>query len=660
MQRHNNYFFKSFALIFILTLLSISPAYSDDNKDENKKRMDAVVVTATRMETPVEETTKSVNIVSSEDREEQQEYWLPDLLDNQPGIFIRNLGGVGQWSHISIRGAGSQHTLFQYNGMPLRDAADTQGTLTYFIEDLYSGSNLNRVEVLKGTSSTLHGTQAMGGVINVIPEKWQEGLSAELRNELGPNSTYIGNAKIAYGNERYYFNINPMYVTSDGENYGGPDGFYYDNEGLTLGAGVGPTDSTTLEINMIYSDSDVATTGSTPSLDDLGNLIIQQADPTQHREGLMYQFGITWGHEVTEKWDYTIKGSTSKTERHYFWSAVSGDQSNYDGKTRYIELQNNLYVNDWLTLNIGGNYEKDIYDGEEPNDPNSGDYSRVYYDEEWGNYDIFSQAQLTLLDKSLFFTVGGRYNDHDNFDDETVWEISGAYIIKSTNTKFHAHAGSGYRTPSLFEIYGGYVYGGVLYDIGNPDLIPEKSKGYEFGIDQSFIDNKVKAGATYFFTEFEDLISYTNFSYYNANEAESEGVEAYASYNPCTYFKLDLAYTYVSAKSKATSISEWARSNYQPRNKIDIIATMYPMENLTVTADLRWRDQKIVPLSDPFWNTISWEEDSAATMNLAATYKPIDLLDLFVRIENLFDKDYTESGYAMPGLSVYGGMKLSY
>ena len=374
-----------------------------------------IVVTASRSETLLKETTKSIDIVSSEDRDELQQYFLPKVLDNEPGVFLRTLGGLGQWSNISIRGAGPQYTQYQYNGMPLRDAADTQSTLQYFIGDMFSSSNLDRVEILKGTNSTLYGSQAMGGVVNMIPQKWQAGPAAEWRNEFGPNKTYLTNGRAAYGQDKYYVDFNPMYVTTDGENYGGPDGFWYRNTGATFGGGVKPTDKTSLELNGIFSDSDLAL-GSSPSLDSRGNLVIQQAYADQHREGQLYQLGLNWNQTISSFWDYSLKGSQGETERHYFWSYSNGDQSNYDGETSHLEMQHNLHINPWLTLNLGADYEESVYDGQEPRDVYAGDYTPISFHESWGNKDAFGQAQIALLDRSLFINLGSRYNDHDEFD----------------------------------------------------------------------------------------------------------------------------------------------------------------------------------------------------------------------------------------------------
>jgi vitamin B12 transporter len=632
-------------------------------KETTPVKMPEMVVTATRTETAQEEITKSVSVITAKEAEEQQQPYLPELMGEQPGVYFRQLGGLGQWSSLTIRGASDRNTLFEYNGMPLRDAADSQNTLSYFIEDMFGTSSLDRVEILKGTNSTLYGSQAMGGVVNIIPKKWQKGFSGELRNEIGPNSTYIGSGRISYGQDRFYFDVNPMYLTTDGEKYGGEDGFFYRNKGLTAGAGIKTFNNATLEFSAFAFDSKLAL-GNSPQINTAtGKPNKQQADPDQYRDGLLYQIGLAWNQDVTSNWDYSIKGSYGETERHYFHlnSTDPDDQSNYDGRTTYLETQHNLHLTDWLTFNIGANYEKDVFNGQEPSSPYAGDFTPVRFTKDWTSWDLFSQAQLAFLDRSLLFTVGGRYNTPEAFDGKTVWEASGAYILKATHTKFHAHVGTGYRTPSLYETYGGYVWNGVLVTIGNEDLVPEESIGYEFGFDQSFLNDKVQAGVTYFSTRFKHWIGFDSYAYRyeNANRVELSGVESYIRIKPFRWLKANLSYTYTDTRSEESD-GDWVRGSYQPHNKLNLVTTVYPTTKLTVACNVAYYDSKLVPLYDTSWNQVGWKEPSKWVVDLSGTYKVSKFVDLFVRVKNLFDKDYTESGYQMPGRSVYGGVKLSF
>lgn len=619
-----------------------------------------MVVTANRSETSRAETTKSVSVVGSEDRDEQQQTFLPALMDNEPGVFLRRSGGLGQWTTISIRGAGPQHTQVQYNGMPLRDASDTQSTLQYFIEDLYSHDNLDRVEILKGTNSVLYGSQAMGGVVNLIPQKWGMGLKAGLRNEIGPDATYIGNARLAYGADRWYVDFNPTYVTTDGEKYGGDEGYGYRNAGGALSAGFKPADDAALELNGLFGDVDL-TLGSSPSLDALGNLVKNQAQKDNHRESQIAQVGLNWTQRVSPLWDYALKGAYSATERHYFWSATPGDQSNYDGNTWYLEMQHNLHLADWLTLNLGADYEDVTYEGREPADQYGGDFTPVNMEESWRSGDVFGQGQFAFLDRTLLFNLGARLNSHEQFDEKAVWELSGAYLFKEAGTKLRAQLATGYRTPSLYEVYGGYVSMGQLITVGNGDLQPEESIGYEIGVDQSLWDGKLQAGLAWFHTDFDDLITFDGFDnrYVNAGEAKTEGVEVSLKLQPWSWMRLGLAYTYASPKYKNNS-REWTRSEYLSRNKLNATLTFYPLDKLTFSLGLRRQDNKIVPLYDANYNQVRWEEDDVLVVNLAASYRPVDHVEIFARVDNLFDEDYTESAYCMPGMTVYGGVKFTY
>ncbi len=619
-----------------------------------------MVVTATRIETPLFQVTKSVNVVTSDDRDEQEQYYLPKLLDNEPGVNLQQDGGIGQYSTISIRGVPSTYTQFQYNGFPLRDAADTQSTFSYFTGDLYGSSNLHQIEVLKGPQSALYGSQAMGGIINIIPETWQQGLGGNIRSEFGPNNTFIENDTLHYGQDKYYFNFNPMYITTDGEKNGGQYGYYYRNKGFSAGAGYRFTPDINIEFSSIYANSDLAM-GSSPSLDSNGNLITNIADPNEHRESEAGQYGLKLNDHVSSVWNYSIKGAYTETQRHYYWSAVDTDHSNYDGSTGYLETQHNFTITDWLGLVVGADYEKDYYNGQEPRNPYNNDYTPVYYKQNWYSWDMFSQANLKLLDNSLFLNFGGRSNNSEAFDPKTVGEASAAYLFKQTGTKLHTQVSTGYRTPSLYEIYGGYLFNGQVVTIGNPNLTPESSTGYEFGVDQKVFGGIVKLGLTWFHTDFDNLIIYDGSinKYMNAEKGKTEGFETYANIFPVDWLRMNFAYTYADPQYQ-TAGGQWQRQEYMPRNKVSSLLTFFLPYNLTASLNLTRRDAKVVPLYNPNYNSVRWDEPSSTTVAAALTYTFLKHYQLFMRAENLMNEHYTENAYLMPGRSIYGGVNLMF
>lgn len=675
---------KKSHLLFLLALLTLffvpAPLLAQTAEDlpqeeasqpwtgsEKKQAPDAVaniepvVVTATRVETPLSQVTKSVSVVTREERDAQQDYFIPNLLDNEPGVYLRQVGGTGQWSHLNIRGVPSQYIQFQYNGFPLKDEADPQGAFTYFLGDLYSPSNMQRIEILKGTQSTLYGSQAMGGVIDIISDRWKRGIGGEVRSEFGEYGTFTENGRFFVGKDSYYLDFNPIYVTSDGPKFGGKYGFWYENFGFSGGAGFRITPDITLEFTSLYNDSDLAMPQTTPRLDANGNLVTQTADPNEHRESLSALYGLTMNHAVSPCWNYSVKASYAQTERHYFRApTVNGNQSNYDGSTAYFETQHNIKITDWLTLIGGLDLKQAYYDGREPNNPGINDYSPVYYKEKWYNWDLFAQASLKFLDESLFLNFGGRFNYPEEFDSKLVGEASAAYLFKQLGTKIHAHVGSGYRTPSLYEIYGGYVWNGYLYTIGNPDLQPEESVGCEVGIDQTLLDKKVTVGLTWFRTDFKDLIQFDGFAmkYVNADKARTQGIETYVDLTPWQWMKLSFAYTYVDSTSDHDG--EWTRNTYMPRNKISGLLALKLPHDLTSSVRVAWQDEKIIPLYGPNYSRVNWEEPSAVTVDTALTCTFLKKYSAFFLVQNLFDSDYTESGYAMPGRTFSGGVKLAF
>lgn len=664
------------SVLVIAVLMSIhSPVFSenlrqkygsDDEAIEQELKwlkaeaMSTMVVTANRAETPMAKVTKSISVVSRKDAEDAQEYFFPEMIDNIPGVFFKRYGGVGQFSRIYVRGAKAPYAQFQYNGIPVKDTADMETTFQTFIQDLYLGTN-QRVEVLRGTNSSLYGSQALSGVINIIPDKWNKGTKFELRNELGEHGTVIENARLAYGQDRYYIDVNPMYMTTDGENNGDGD-FYYRKKGGSAGAGIKLGEDMSLEFNTLFSENKAAMSAISPALDADGGLIAAQADKDKCHENRFFHSGLVFNHRLSSLWSYTVKGAYSDSRRDYTYSAVSENRSVYSGTDTYFEMQHDIHPAKWFTIIMGLDYEKSDYDEQQPLDAYSGKYDPVHFKYDWDMWDAFADLRFFFLDESLIFSMGGRYNDHEKFDPKAVWEASAAYLFKKSGTKIHAHIGTGYRTPSFYQVYGGYLMNGQFITIGNQELTPEESISYEIGLDQFFWDDRVHIGVTYFRIDFDNLISYDFFSnkYKNTGESESEGIETYISVKPCRYFKASLAYTYADPKDKDSVTGEWSGRDGFPRNKMNFTATFYPIEKLTVFCRLRWMDERTVPLYDPNFNSVRWKEDGAATTDLAAAYRISEHIDIWARAENLFDKNYTQDGWIMPGRSLYGGVRFAF
>ena len=648
-------------------------------KTEQSYNMEPVVVTGTRTEVPLSQATKDISVVTNKDMQTLQQVSIPEAIDAVPGVMVQNQGGPGQYSPVNIRGVGSAYVQFQYNGVPLRDASDTQTAFQYLQADLFGQSGISRIEVLKGTNSVLYGSSAIGGVVNIIPQKWQTGFTGGFMSEIGPHSTFVENGGVAYGQNNFYINLNPTYITTDGISNGGPNSYWYRNFSFNGGAGIKLGNNTSLEVFNLSSTSDLALTSVFPSLNAQHQLVVNQASATDHVEGFINLTGAALTQQVCPMWDYSIKYAHGSTERHYFEPEGNfGDTTgmNIDGNTNYLEMVHNIHAADWLTLTGGADFDQASYVNVLPVigfDPVTFQPQwtgkNVTSGANWFGYDVFGLAQMAFYDKSLLINAGLRYNDHEKFDAKAVEDFSAAYIFKQTDTKIHTAVGTGYRTPSLYEIYGGYVNpSGQMTTVGNPNLVPEKSTSYDIGITQSLFNSKINMDVTLFHMDFRDIIFYDGFTneYKNGPVGKTTGIEASVIAKPCKYFSLGASYTYANAQYKQDISDDWKRLNYWPMNTFAFVGTVYPIDRLSVSLKVLWEGDRVIPLYDTSFNQILWHEasdvrvDMVTTYKILKNYKCLSDVDLFLKITNLTDTKYTEAAYQMPGRWVWGGIKMAF
>ena len=630
--------------------------------------LDTVVVTGTRDDRSLAESTKSLSVVTKENLEERQNYFLPKLAAQSPGLAYTNNGGMGQWSTLSIRGTGAKYTSFQFNGLTLQDVADTQGAFTGFLEDLHGTGNIRQIEVLRGAGGALHGSRAIGGVVNITTDRWFDGLKAELRNEFGPNATYVGNARLAYGrSDEFYFDFDPIYARTDGETYSGQYGLGYENKGASITAGFKPLAAASLELAALMYKSRMDSSDSPQWLSPTEIRPQMVTNPQNRRESLMNQFGLIWSHGPTDDWDYSLKASHGQTERHYLKTA-SGfqalDKGHYDGETLALALQHNFRPTDWLTINGGVDFQKMTYKELSTPFSYSGDFTENAKDWSYDSWEPFLQFQGRFLADSLLVNLGGRYSKYSAFAGKFLGDVSAAYVFSSTGTKIHAQAAEGYRAPSLYELYGGYMntYASppTWITIGDANLKPEESLGFEVGVEQKLWEDKVNIGLTYFKTDVKKIIYY-DAGYRQGNKGESSGLEAWLSFRPVEELKFTLAHTYVDSRYKDRPNSAvWERTRNLPRNVTNLNLTAWPVDGLTLSLNLARRDETPVNVSDASWTTHQWREKASAVVDLAASYAVHDNVDLFVRVDNLFDEKYTVGAYSQPGVSFFGGARFHY
>lgn len=619
---------------------------------EKEVTLGKVVVTATRVETPMEEIASSVTVISSEEIERKQKTHVMEILRGIPGLDVVRTGGAGKNTSVFIRGANSEHTLVMIDGVEVNDPISPGRSYDFAHLTV---DNIERIEVIRGPQSTLYGSDAIGGVVNIITKKGEGKPKFFLSAEGGSFTTFREATGISGGNKwvNYSFALS-RFDTEGISTASKKDGNYerdgYENTSLSAKLGFKPMDNLGIDFILHYMDAKT-------ELDNFAG--VGGDDPNYVQKSNQFLFKTQVGLSLFDQvWsqklglalnDHNRDIKNKKDSQHPF----DYEKGRYDGQLLKFDWQHHLQLHKTNALTFGLEYERE--EGK----------SKYYWESLWGpGQSIFPkktanikgyyiQDEIKLWDR-LFATLGIRIDDHSRFGSETTYRVAPAYLIKETDTKIKGTFGTGFKAPTLYQLFAPATLWGP---IGNKDLKPEKSKGWDFGVEQNFFKNRVTLGATYFRNDFKDLIQFDwGQGYINIAKAKTEGVELFASAKPIDDLTLRINYTYTDTEDKTTGEALIRR----PKNKIGFDINYHFLNNGNVNLGVVYVGKR----DDLDFSTSPSRRvklDQYTLVNLAVSYDITKNFQLFGRVENLLDKEYEEAkGFGTPGLSFFGGMKLSF
>jgi vitamin B12 transporter len=615
---------------------------ADQKEILEAETLEPVVVTATRMETPLSEVASSITVISAQEIEQKQKSTVSEVLRGTPGVDISRSGGPGGVTSAFIRGAKSEHTLVLIDGIEMNDPISAGRRFDF--ADL-TAENIERIEVLRGPQSTLYGSDAIGGVINIITKKGTGKPSAYVSGEYGSFNTFREWAGASGGNEwgDYSFSISRIDtdgISSANEKDGNREEDGYKNTSFSTRLGLKPTDNSALDLFLRYSDAEA-------DLDESNSMTWLFGDDPNSVEKTEQLFMRTQAtvHLLDDLWEQKLGVSFSDTERDSRNRPDADDpgssRSSFDGELLKFDWQHNLHLHETNILTLGVETE------EEKGESKStfGDFPK----EDARTTGYYIQNQIKLLD-IFFVTPGIRLDDHDDFGSEVTYRIAFACLLRDIGTKIKATYGTGFKAPSLYQLFAPPTLWGP---IGNPDLDPEKSKGFDVGIEQQLLDGRLVLGITRFENDFRDLIDFDfTEGYVNVAKATSNGVELLASFQPCDNLTVQANYTYTETEDENTG-EELLR---RPKDKFGLDVNYRFMEKGNAHLGIVFvGDRKDV---DPdTFERVSMGDYTV--VNLAASYDINEHFQLFGRIENLLDREYEEvKGYGTPDLSAFAGLKL--
>jgi len=625
------------------------PAGQPKGGGEGEEAPEQLVVTATRLETPARRVGSSITVITRREIEQKKAPTVLELLRTVPGLDVVRSGPAGGQSSVFLRGAKSEHTLVLVDGVEMNDPI-TPGRSFDWAH--LTTDNVERIEVLRGPQSTLYGSDAIGGVINIITRKGKGKPRVTITAEAGSRHTFRESLSVLGSTPVFRYAISTSRFQTDGisaaERRDGnreKDGY----RNTTCSARLGFTPAENFDVDLIFrrmrGKADLDNFGG-PGGDDPN----YTSDTRQHfvrAQGRLRLLGGDW----VQKFGLSLSDH-HRTTRNNPDAAhpLDLERSAYDGQIVRFDWQHDFRLHDTNTLTVGFETERE-----------SGK-SRYHSDGAWGPYDsafprktartdsIYVQDAIALFDR-FFATVGLRYDHHEQFGSQLTWRVAPTLVFPETGTRIKGSVGTGFKAPTLFQLYD------PLY--GNPALRPEKSRGCDFGVEQDLFGGMVTLDATCFRNKFDDLIDFVfagwSGSYQNVSKAESKGVELGATVRPTDNLTLRATYTYTHTEDKATGLQLLRR----PKHKAGLEVNWRVLKTTNVHLSAAY----IGPRKDLFFDNTTFTSSrvtlgSYVLVNLAVSHDVTKNIQVYGRIENLLDQHYQEvKGYGAPGIGFFGGVR---
>jgi len=627
---------RSLKIFFVAAVFTIPAVAFCQSLEEN---VTEVVVTATRLETPVDEVSGTILVISSDDIEQRQARTVADALRGLPGIDLISQGGPGKSSSVLLRGGNTRFTLVMIDGVEVNDPSNPERTFDFAH---MSTTDIGRIEILFGPQSTLYGSDAIGGVINIITKQGSVGSGLAAQLEAGSFETYREHAALRGKNRSIAWSIFAEHVDTEGisaasEKDGNKERDGYENLFLTAGLGLELASGGRLQFDLRSVDA-------TNELDFAGGP--GGDDPNFTGDARQLLLGARLTLYPTRVWEMTAGLWRNKHDRHdlNLPDPVRNFtmELDFEGKSEKLEVVNNFHVSDSHTLTLGIDWEKETA-------------GSTFYSDEFGPFTsvlpeasaridgIFVQEQYTSL-SGLAVTLGARADDHSDFGGETTWR-AGLSMPVSGTTRLRMVYGTGFRAPSLDQLFNP--------DYGNPDLDAEQSRGWDAGM-ESTLGEGVTAALAWHLTKYEGLIAWFDAdgdpntwddgSYENISKAVTEGVDL--SFDA----RMGPASLGISGSLLRTEDDQGEELLRRPETRWGTRIGCYPSERVTLTADAVYVGERLD------WGDVTL--GSYTLVNLAGSYRVSAALEVFGRVENLLDAEYEEAGgYGTPGRAVYAGVR---
>jgi vitamin B12 transporter len=618
MQRSFSFVLSFFYLLLIF--VEAAPLHAADDSVDLKP----LSVTRTR----TSDTPSSITVITQKKIKEKQYTQVLNLLREEVGMEVVQSGPLGTATSVFMRGAGSSSTLVLVDGVQVN--SNTLGSFNFADITI---DNIERIEILRGPQSTLWGSDAVGGVINIITKRGKGKPRHSFTFEGGSFGTF--KESINSSGDLGFMDYAVSVARTDSEGFSAAN----ENRGNTENDGYENTTVSTRVGRNFLDDGRVDFIGRfTKVINEFDSFGFVDGKPFS--KGDAYYLALPIQKTMMDRWDLKVNPTLAYEFLRTLDPGGFTRKSHILNRTHGVDVQNNVEINKYFSTTFGYEYESRNGVNEESN-----------LRDTIKNNGFYVQTQCHC-GESLVLTAGFRHDINSVFEDPTTYKFSGAYRFQKTGTRVRGAYAIGFRAPSLSELF--------FPGFGNTSLQPEENKSWEVGLDQDLLEGNVSISVTYFEVDFENLIENTvvpvspqalfGLQPNNVGKATTKGVETAISIVLPQNFRVSTSYTWLNArKEDGQPLIRRAEHNFSVNLNHTWREKLNTLVGVRVRSDTRSN------------NTGTQITSSFTTVRAALSYQVNKNLKLTARGENLFDENYEESfGFGTAGVSGYGGFTWTF
>lgn len=630
----------------LLAIVLCQPVLAQDQPvTETPTMLDEIVITDGLTSVELRKSGRAVTVITGEEIEKNQVRYVADALRFVPGFAVSRTGSYGGLTQVRVRGAEGNQVLVVIDGVEVNDNGQGEFDFGSLLAD-----DIDRIEILRGPQSTFWGANAMSGVINIITKKGERNSTkSTARTEVGADGTVMGALSTRGGGENFDyslagvlrrsegFNISDMGKEDDGDRNGTLNGkFTVDLSPDTVVNGTlryvnrrSDLDPQNYDTAMTYDADDY-----TKSREFFGSIGLTNTA----LDGALTQKARFSGNDI-----YRFNHSEDFGDS---WNDGNRYDATYQASYRYDDLDNQVHQ-----LTAGYEWQRETFSPSHLTET----FSR-------NAHSLIGEYRGEFFDQ-LYLNAGARQDWNNAFSDAATWTVSAAWQIPDAETRLHASIGTAVTNPTFYEQFG-YIPGTFK---GNPNLKPEESLGWDIGVEKSFFDGGLIVDVTYFNQNLENEIAtvynpdFTSTPVNRNGESRRQGVEISTTVDFFNGFTIAGTYTYTEASEQTVVGGPRLAEVRRPRHTGSLNAAyLFYEDRARVFAEAVFNGEMV---DSVFASQLPPRVTLGGytVVNVGGSFKVNETVEVFGRIDNLFDRDYQEVyGFNTPGLSAFAGLKATF